>query len=63
LQDRAHGASPEGEWSGRFYYDEFLKSVCLRAEFSLALAADEPLILFPMFACFDQRGRLYVPES
>src|SRR5687767_10746463 len=31
--------------------------------FSIERVAGEPSIRFPMFACFDDRGRLYVAES
>ena len=31
--------------------------------FSIERVAGEPAIQFPMFACFDEEGRLYVAES
>jgi hypothetical protein len=31
--------------------------------FTVQLAATEPFIKFPMFACFDDAGRLFVAES
>jgi hypothetical protein len=31
--------------------------------FVIEQAASEPEIVFPMFACFDDRGRLFVAES
>ena len=46
-----------------FDYDAFLKSVRVPPEFTIELAAGQPLIRFPMFACFDDHGRLYVVES
>ena len=46
-----------------FDYDGFLKSVRVPADFTIELAAGEPAIRFPMFACFDEAGRLYVAES
>lgn len=46
-----------------FDYDAFLKSVHVPPEFRIELAAGEPVIRFPMFACFDDEGRLYVAES
>ena len=46
-----------------FDYDAFLKSVRVPPEFKIELAAGEPLIGFPMFACIDDQGRLYVAES
>ena len=48
---------------GGFDYDAFLKSARAPADFTLELAAGEPAIRFPMFACFDDDGRLYVAES
>ncbi len=49
--------------AGQFDYDAFLKSVRVPADFTIELAAGEPAIRFPMFACFDDQGRLYVAES
>jgi len=46
-----------------FDYDAFLRGVQVPPEFTLELAAGEPDIRFPMFACFDDDGRLYVAES
>ncbi len=46
-----------------FDYDVFLQGVRVPPEFSIELAAGEPLLRFPMFACFDDKGRLYVAES
>ena len=46
-----------------FDYSDFLKSVRVPVGFTVALAAGEPAIRFPMFACFDDAGRLYVTES
>jgi putative membrane-bound dehydrogenase-like protein len=52
----ALGAAP-------FDYGAFLGSIRLQPEFKVTLAAGEPAIRFPMFACFDDAGRLYVAES
>ncbi len=49
--------------AGPFDYDAFLKSVVVPPDFTIARAAGEPAIRFPMFACFDDQGRLYVAES
>ena len=46
-----------------FDYDTLLKAVRVPPEFTIELAAGEPLIRFPMFACFDDAGHLYVAES
>ncbi|MEN9676671.1 MAG: hypothetical protein RIS76_2567 [Verrucomicrobiota bacterium] len=46
-----------------FNYDVFLQGVRLPPEFTIELAAGEPMVRFPMFACFDDQGRLYVAES
>jgi glucose/arabinose dehydrogenase len=46
-----------------FDYDTFLKAVRMPPEFTIELAAGDPLIRFPMFACFDDEGHLYVAES
>ena len=46
-----------------FDYGAFLKSVRVPPGFTVELAAGEPAIRFPMFACFDDDGRLYVVES
>jgi putative membrane-bound dehydrogenase-like protein len=46
-----------------FDYDVFLKSVQAPPDFQIQLAAGESLVHFPMFACFDDEGRLYVAES
>jgi putative membrane-bound dehydrogenase-like protein len=46
-----------------FDYAAFLKEVRVPPEFSIELAAGAPGIRFPMFACFDDAGRLYVAES
>lgn len=46
-----------------FDHPEFLKAVRVPAGFQLSFAAGAPLIRFPMFACFDDAGRLYVAES
>lgn len=46
-----------------FDYDVFLKSVRVPPGFTIDLAAGEPMIRFPMFACYDDAGRLYVAES
>ncbi len=46
-----------------FDYDGFLRGVQVPPEFTLELAAGDPDIRFPMFACFDDDGRLYVAES
>ena len=51
-----HAAEP-------FDYDAFLKSVRVPLEFKIELAVGEPTIRFPMFACFDDDGHLYVAES
>ncbi len=51
-----HAAEP-------FDYAAFLKSVRAPADFTVELAAGEPTVRFPMFACFDDKGRLYVAES
>ena len=51
-----HAAEP-------FDYDAFLKSVRVPPEFKIELAVGEPAVRFPMFACFDDAGRLYVAES
>ena len=60
----AMAASP---WSamgaGGFDYGAFLKSLRGPPDFGIELAAGEPAIHFPMFACFDEEGRLYVAES
>ena len=49
--------------AGGFDHGTFLKSVQVPPGFSIELAAGEPAIRFPMFACFDNEGRLYVAES
>jgi glucose/arabinose dehydrogenase len=46
-----------------FDYGVFLKSIQVPADFTIELAASEPAIRFPMFACLDDKGRLYVAES
>ncbi len=46
-----------------FDYAAFLKAVRVPADFTIELAAGEPMVRFPMFACFDDAGRLYVAES
>ena len=46
-----------------FDYQAFLQAVHLPPQFSLTLAVGEPLVRFPMFACFDDDGRLYVALS
>ena len=49
--------------AGGFDYGPFLKSVQVPSGFTVELAAGEPAIRFPMFACFGDDGRLYVAES
>ena len=49
--------------AGPFDYTAFLKGVQVPADFSIGLAAGSPAIRFPMFAYFDDAGRLYVAES
>src|SRR5687767_8244766 len=46
-----------------FDYPEFLKGVRVPPEFQMSLVAGAPQIRFPMFACFDDAGHLYVAES
>lgn len=46
-----------------FDYSKFLKSVQVSSDFTIELTAGEPNIRFPMFACFDEAGRLFVAES
>ena len=46
-----------------FDYGAFLKTVQVPPGFTIELAAGEPALRFPMFACFDDEGRLYVAES
>ena len=46
-----------------FRYEPFLESVQVPGDFKLTLSAGDPAIRFPMFACFDDQGRLYVAES
>src|SRR5262245_1953328 len=56
-----------GVWSAHgavnFDYDAFLQAVSVPPGFTLQVAAGDPSIQFPMFACFDDRGRLFVAES
>ena len=49
--------------SASFDYAAFLKGVRAPADFTVALAAGEAAVRFPMFATFDDRGRLFVAES
>lgn len=49
--------------AGPFDHASFLKSVRVPADFTMELVAAEPAIRFPMFACFDDKGRLHVAES
>lgn len=46
-----------------FDYAAFLRVLKVPQGFSIELVAGAPSIRFPMFACFDDRGRLYVAES
>ena len=49
--------------SAPFDYAAFLKGVRAPADFTVELAAGEPAVRFPMFATFDDRGRIFVAES
>jgi len=49
--------------AGEIDYVAFLKDLRVPRDFTITLAAGEPLVRFPMFACFDDEGRLYVAES
>lgn len=46
-----------------FDYKAFLPQVRVPPDFTITLAAGDPAIRYPMFACFDDAGRLYVAES
>src|SRR5687768_159857 len=46
-----------------FDYATFLRALKAPENFSIELVAGAPAVKFPMFACFDDRGRLYVAES
>lgn len=46
-----------------FDYAGFLRAVHVPTDFSIELAAGEPMVHFPMFACADDEGRLFVAES
>ncbi|MBM3846160.1 MAG: hypothetical protein FJ405_07740, partial [Verrucomicrobia bacterium] len=46
-----------------FDYPDFLAGIQTPPKFQISLAAGAPMIRFPMFACFDDAGRLYVAES
>ena len=47
----------------RIDYAPFLQGIRVPPGFTIGLAAGSPAIVFPMFACFDEEGRLYVAES
>ncbi len=46
-----------------FDYPSFLAQLRVPADFTIELAAGVPVLRFPMFACLDEEGRLYVAES
>ena len=56
-------SSAAAQTPAAFDYAAFLKGVRAPADFTVALAAGEPAVRFPMFATFDDRGRLFVAES
>lgn len=57
------GVALAGEPPEVFDYGTFLNEIRVPPDFTLEHVAGVPEIRFPMFACFDDIGRLYVAES
>ena len=59
----ATGFVVRGDDPASFDYNALLEGMQVPPEFTLDLAAGVPDVRFPMFACFDDHGYLYVAES